>query len=89
MTHPLVLKKLVLQCDESDQPECVDVRRAAQDFSELINQRRDDPEKFGMKIIAAQQELANLKLHAAPEAIRQQQQQINVLYTVVVLTSGE
>ena len=89
MTHPLVLKKMMLQCDESDLPECTDVKRAAQDFSELVNERQDDPQQFGMKIMAAQQELANLRLqHATPQARTEQQQKINVLYAVVAVTSG-
>jgi len=89
MQHPLVLKQMILRCDESDLPECTDVKRAAQDFSQLINERQEDPEKFGMKIMAAQQELANLKLQrATSQALTEQQQKINVLYAVVVLTTG-
>lgn len=74
MQHPLALKRALLRCGEEDTSACQEVRRAAEDFSELINERRQDPEKFGETILKAQQNSTD------PEKIK-------IFYAVIAATS--
>lgn len=85
--HPDVLQAELANCLKNDSPECKTVKRAANDFVVLNNQRQDNPEQFGLKILLAQEALA--KLHNNQEAYKAQQEQIDAMLAVVATTSPE
>lgn len=67
MRHPLVLKQEVTECQSSfektkDQAaKCEIVMYAALNMTALINQQQQDPEKFGQRILDAQENYIKLK----------------------------
>lgn len=80
MTHPKFLKNEVMRCQDDDTlPECGEINRAGRDFFSLVSQRRDDPEVFAKKIMAAEEEPVSAE----------QQQKVKVLLAVVAITSTE
>lgn len=57
--HPEALQTELSKCHENDSADtCKIVKRAAQDLVIFNNQRQDNPEKFGLKILQAQETLA-------------------------------
>lgn len=55
--HPHTLEKAYSECQMNDTPSCQEIKRAAHDMGELIYEQAADPEEFGKKIIALQQQL--------------------------------
>ena len=88
MQHPERLQKELAYCEGSETPNCLVVKHAADDFSMLVNESHFNPEKFGLKIIQAQQALSQMNPSSAE--YRQQMQKIKIFYAVVVVTmNGE
>lgn len=101
MQHPNELKTVLRECQLATYSYCDDANRAAKDFTLLINERAEDPELFGQKIMHAQQELALLsqnylqaqqgknkdKTKAVEQAYRAQKNKLKILYAVVLETS--
>jgi hypothetical protein len=57
--HPETLQSELAKCRNTDSADtCKIAKRAAQDLVIFNNQRQDNPEKFGLKILQAQQTLA-------------------------------
>jgi hypothetical protein len=54
MTHPEHLQQRVAECDKTTTSDCPQVMQAAQDFTNLVNERASDPEGFGKKILATE-----------------------------------
>lgn len=82
MQHPERLQKEISRCAISDDASCILVKEAAQDFIELVNERREDPEEFGLKILRAQQQFSK-------QASSEQFKKIQILYAVIRATSAE
>jgi hypothetical protein len=99
MTHPKLLEKAIRECETVISTKCTLVARAANDFSILLNQRRENPEEFGNSIMQAQYELTDLRkqvLTTPPSSKRQslqtdllaKTQQLQVYMAVVSATSN-
>lgn len=60
MLHPSILQQDYERCEESgfEGQNCDLVRKAGEQFALLVDERRENPETFGLKIIQAQQSLA-------------------------------
>lgn len=55
MTHPVVLKKNLSNCENHlDLAQCGLVTRAENDFSQLANDQLNDPESFGQMVLRAE-----------------------------------
>jgi hypothetical protein len=101
MQHPDVLYKAVEICQQQNHPFCADVNLASNDFSALVNERAEDPELFGQKIMQEQARAVNLlqiyqqtqqigdvgKVKSAARAYRSQKTKIKILYAVILATS--
>lgn len=67
MRHPMVLKQEITECQASmektqDQAtKCETVMYAGMNMSNLISQQQQDPEKFGQRILSAQENYIKLK----------------------------
>lgn len=67
MRHPMVLKQEITECQASiektkDQAtKCETVMSAGMNMSNIISQQQQDPEKFGQKILDAQENYIKLK----------------------------
>jgi hypothetical protein len=83
MQHPHVLKKTLEACQYKTDSYCDEANRAAEDFTALVNERIQDPELFGTKIMRAQQALSTL----TKQAYDAQYEKIKILYAVIVETS--
>src|SRR3990167_9180440 len=90
MQNPSRLQKESVICQQNEEPQCNIVRQAAQNFLQLINERRDDPEKFGQEIIQIQISLSELaKQPGTKEMYQQQEKKLRILFAVVAATSVE
>jgi len=101
MQHPDVLYKAVEICQQQNHPFCAEVSLASNDFSALVNERAEDPELFGQKIMQEQARAVNLlqiyqqtqqigdvgKVESAARAYRAQKNKIKILYAVILATS--
>ena len=73
MEHPAFLKDEVMRCESSggkvssDAPSCDLVMRAANDFTNLINEQQEDPEKFGQRILDAESTYVKAKINLKEE----------------------
>lgn len=86
MQHPDIINKEFTHCqNESTSASCDLVQQAAKDFLLLSEERANDPLAFGKKIRDAQMVLMNLSPQS--EAYRKQENEIKILYAVVVATS--
>ena len=100
VTHPDVLEQAVSRCQaaETEGADCVAVRRAASEFSTLVNERSVNPEGFGRKVLAMQMKLADMQkaLAEAPgdkkqvmqKNYDQQRHDTDVLIAVVAATTN-
>jgi hypothetical protein len=61
MTHPKVLEKLAADCQSVISSKCNAVNHAANDFSILLNQRRENPEEFGRSIMQVEYQVNELR----------------------------
>lgn len=67
MRHPLELKQEITECQsilektKEQAAKCEMVMYAAMNITALINQQQQDPEKFGQRILDAQENFAKLK----------------------------
>lgn len=61
MTHPKKLEKEAIRCRAmvTSDADCDVVKRAADDFVALVNERGNNPEGFGKQILMAQMKLAS------------------------------
>lgn len=75
MQHPAILQKEYVSCQVEASAQCDQVVHAAEDFRALVQQRGDNPELFGLRIMQAQQ--------------RGDKKKVRVLYAVVKATSSE
>lgn len=58
--HPEELQSQLADCQGNNTSDvCKVIKRAAQDLVIFNNQRQDNPEKFGLRILQAQQTLVN------------------------------
>jgi hypothetical protein len=101
MTHPKELEAAASRCQADNSLDCTQVNRAAQDFFQLISQRRQNPEVFGKVILAAEADLVaadakrdlamvgDQSLAQLRENADEQQQRVKVLMAVVKVTSTE
>lgn len=62
MQHPLAVEKVLASCESNNSKDCETARRAEQDFLTLTNDRDQDPQKFGEKIILAENDLVAKKI---------------------------
>lgn len=70
MQHPDVVQSTLSECESQNSEVCDTARRAERDFQALTNDRDMNPEKFGEKILLAENDLAQKKLdlqHAKAE----------------------
>jgi hypothetical protein len=63
LTHPEALEQSLSRCQaaETEGASCVIVRRVANEFSGLVNERSLNPEGFGKKILVMQMKLGDLQ----------------------------
>lgn len=62
--HPMVLKAEVERCQSGEQPnqaDCPVIMNAATNFAAMYNDRQQQPEKFGERLLALQLELTQFK----------------------------
>ena len=67
MQHPLELKQAIMACQGSfvqgvKAAHCDMMMRAAVNMEAIVNQQQEDPERFGQRILHAEETLAQLKL---------------------------
>lgn len=62
MQHPDAVEKVLADCEANTSEDCETARRAEQDFLALTNDRDQDPQKFGEKIILAENDLVAKKI---------------------------
>jgi hypothetical protein len=101
MQHPHRLQTVLDECQHQTYSYCDEAHRAAQDFAVFVDQRAENPELFGQKIMEVQQQLAlSLKnylqvkqegnaesIKVAEQAYHAQKDKLKILYAVVVATS--
>lgn len=75
MQRPELLQKEYEDCRGQTSTQCDEVVRAAEDFRLLVQQREEDPEAFGYRIIQAEQ--------------NGDEKKVRVLHAVVRATSPE
>ena len=85
MLHPKELKKEYTRCQTVKAPHCEAVTRAADDFTELLEDESNDPEAFGQKIIQLQSELSTLSGAEYQNA----KKKLDIMYAVVGMRSPE
>ena len=73
ITHPKVLERAFSRCQNQNTETCQIVQIAMRDFVSLVDERNEDPEQFGQKIIMIQQELVRLS-DRLKEAVKEKQQ---------------
>jgi hypothetical protein len=64
MQHPLELRKAVQRCEtvaSEDASQCHEVQRAATDFMSIARDQQMDPEKFGRRVMQAEDQLVKAK----------------------------
>ncbi len=97
MQHRDLLEQKISQCEIKEEPFCDTVRRAALDYSVLENEQSFYPEKFGLRVMQAQQQLVTLskeletakkthdpnKIKLATEAYQDQLTQLNIYYPLI------
>jgi hypothetical protein len=100
MTHPKVLEEEAGRCQSIANMKCEAVAKAANDFSVLLNQRQNDPEKFGESIMQLEYQISLLKTKLAMAAVgsvqakelmtesADKQQEVDIMLAVVGATSG-
>jgi len=68
MRHPLELKNEITECQsilektKEQAAKCEIIMYAAMNITALVNQQQQDPEKFGQRILEAQENYAKFKL---------------------------
>jgi len=101
MQHPRQLQTILDECQLQTTSYCDEVHRAAKNFAAFVNERAENPELFGQKIMRVQQQLVLLsrnylqamhdgnaeKIQAAKQAYHAQKNQLKILYAVIVDTS--
>jgi hypothetical protein len=101
MQHPDALQKATAACRVKNLSYCDDVNKAGEDFSALVKERAEDPEKFGQKIMQEQEKLINFlqmyrqtkqlgdesKIKLAAKIYDDEKVKIHVLYAVIRATS--
>lgn len=101
MSHPKALKKEFANCQTIESAKCAIVMRAADDFTQLVEEQNNDPESMGQKIMQSQQQLSVLlqeyeqaklsgdekKIQLAREAYQDQSKKLKFLYAVVAMRS--
>lgn len=97
MQHRDLLDQKISECEIKAAPFCDTVRRAASDYSVLDNEQSFYPEKFGVRVMQAQQQLVVLskelkeaqktgdlnKIKLAEEAYQDQQAQLDIYYPLI------
>lgn len=65
MLHPNMLHQAYAACEEASfqGQDCDLVKKAGENFAALVDQRREDPELFGHKILLAQQTVSLMADH--------------------------
>ena len=67
MQHPVTLKEEVMRCESNGGkstpggPTCDLVMRAANDFTSIISEQQENPEKFGQRILDAETDCVKAK----------------------------
>lgn len=100
MTHPQALEKAYQHCQQPLSQYCQAVMRAAADFQALMNERTENPEAFGEKILIAEIEQAKAEqavqaagrvasLEKLKKILAEKKQQVNILLAVVAAMSAE
>lgn len=92
MQHPNVLQDEYQTCEQtkSTDQRCKIVKQATDDFLQLANERNQEPEVFGLKIMQVQIKIAELS--QKPESkieYEKQNQKLASLYAVIAMTSRE
>lgn len=62
MQHPDIVQSTLAECDTNSSETCETARRAEHDFQALMNDRDTDPERFGEKILLAENDLVQKRL---------------------------
>ncbi len=100
MTHPKLLEQEANRCQAmaTSDADCEVVRRAANDFANLVNERGANPEDFGKRVLAAQTKLSEthqalLKANGSAKDTlekdyKEQQKTMAELMAVVSATTG-
>jgi phage-related tail protein len=95
MTHPHYLEQALNTCETSVKPgdECDVVKRAADDFTALVNEYSSSQEDFGRRVLAAETQLGQTEsdLKAADvshqtvlkQSYQDQKQKLQVLLAVI------
>jgi hypothetical protein len=88
MQHPSELQEKYKACEDSASQDkaCEIVRTAAKDFLELVNERNQDPEAFGQKVLQIQMKLATLEQDS--KDYQDEKQQFQILYAVIAATTS-
>lgn len=83
--HPAELQTAYSNCLVSAAPSCVVVKQAAHDMGELIYEQTSDPELFGKKIMALQEQLLTMKKNTEVErkAYDEQVKKLQMMYAVL------
>ena len=91
MQHPDTLQQAYLRCtngENTNASQCTIVIQAAREFSSLAEERNQDPEKFGRRIMDLQAAMATgLKPDSA--AYQQQADELRAMYAVIAATTQE
>ncbi len=60
MQHADEMQQAVADCQGQSTPECMMVKKAAQDYVDLNNIHQDNPELFGQRLLQTQQDYAKV-----------------------------
>lgn len=69
LRHPDFLQEQMANCQTTQSSVCETVKKAADDYLAMNNQREENPEAFGLKILDAQRDLVDKK--TALDAVKQ------------------
>jgi len=85
MQHPKLIQKEMMHCQLTlvENTECVEIKRAANDFDQLVLERQNNPEQFGEQILRAEEHLAD-ESHSGSDV-----EHMKILLAVVAATSME
>ena len=107
MTHPQALAKAVMHCvalpNSANEPMCLIVSQAQNDFEQYVSEEQLHPQAFGKKIMEAEDQMVKLqqdyltmrasnhfdqvKLNLMKHAYHEQSQKVKILWTTVAVTS--
>lgn len=87
LEHPDVLKTELSHCENRHDVSiaCENAKKADETFFALVNHRIENPEKFGLQIMQAEQQMVTLKNNK--QNFQNQAHQVRVLLAVVAATS--